>query len=989
MIVDTRYRLPEALKADLSLRTPNWGFGQFSEVIYNRTYSRAIDGRQERWHDTVIRAVEGEFSILRWHFKQSGVRWDEALWSYYARRTAELVFELKLLPPGRGLWAGGAEHVFKVGNAALNNPLHEDTQILTKEGGWQRIGDLAGQHVTVLSNTKLYGRDAETTTANAVWAEAAVSESETHPALRLVYRDPIGQDYEVIASENHRWFRKRNTKTQWERVTTPDLRVGDWLPMTRPPKYYAVSPQGVQHGFFFGDGTKANGELHAFHSEKIDLLRALFTNVEDVTDGHAVVRTCPLGWGGPPEGGFRSDRRYVYGFLAGYFAADGCVGANGEMTLSSANLDNLRQVRALFRELGVSTTAPKLVSTSSNYKDERSLYEIRIYPGHMQEDFFFRATHRERWEANRGRFTKCHVRVMSVTRIADPQRVLCATVPGYEQFVIDGFCLTSNCGFVDVRTLSSDAGWLMDHLMLGVGVGFSTNQWDGGLSSTGRASSRHTFVIPDSREGWVESVKLLIRSYEQSPGSAGVDFDYALIRPAGSPIRGFGGVASGPGPLIALHEKLRQRLDAYCDGGVARSELVADIMNLIGKCVVAGNVRRSAEIALGSPYDDAFLNLKNAERFPERNTYPAGWASLSNNSVVLASDADFEMLPDLVPGIIHNGEPGFINLQTIQKWGRLGKRKDDRAVGANPCSEIPLESYELCCLVEVFPTRCASTEEFFEALQLATLYASAISLLPSHDPRTRQVVDRNHRIGVSLSGLADWKDAIGVPRLTRLLRDGYKVVERMNETLMARVGLPPSVRLTTVKPSGTISQLAGVASGMHHPWDRWSLRRVRIGANTPLVPVLQAAGVPHEPDVTDPSNTLVFEFPIEFGGGHTRPQSEVSVWEQMAFVAMLQRDWADNMVSNTITFGPQEESQLAHVLGMFAPVIKSTSMLPDLDAYAKSRGEQPAYAQAPYEKITRDEHRRRSAAIRPIDWSRFEGSDGEDSKYCASDSCEV
>lgn len=667
MIVDQRFHLKTSFKQELAERPINWGFGQYSEAIYFRTYSRLKpDGSQERWHDTVIRVVEGEFSILKWRMKQNGLLFDDTHWNYYAEETARYMFDFKLLPPGRGLWAM-TDHTFEIGNAALNN-----------------------------------------------------------------------------------------------------------------------------------------------------------------------------------------------------------------------------------------------------------------------------------------------------------------------------------CGFVDVRNLSQDAGWLMDHLMLGVGVGFRTDNWWGWTLTkpTVDVGEWKAFVVPDSREGWVESVIFLIQQYEKPNGMIPT-FDYSLVRPLGAPIRGFGGTASGPEPLMELHRLLTQRLDAYVDGFVSSSELVTDVMNLIGRCVVAGNVRRSAEIALGKVSDDTFLNLKNSERFPERNDWTTGWGHLSNNSVVLEQDEEFENLPRIVEGIIRNGEPGFINLQAIQKWGRLGKPKDDAALGANPCGEIPLESYELCNLCEVFPTRCTTTGDFHQALELATLYATIVSLLPSHDSRTNAVVTRNHRIGVSLSGLADWKDQIGIPALTRKLRDGYRVVEDTNSRLARIVGVPPSIRLSTVKPSGTISQLAGVSSGMHHSWDRWFIRRVRIGATSPILDILTASGVPYEPDVKDPTGTLVFEFPLEVAGGITRPQAEVSVWEQLAFVAQLQRDWADNMVSNTITFGPDEEDQIIHALGMFAPVIKSTSVLPDLDAYAKANGAPPAYQQAPYEKITREEYRRRRRGVSSIDWTEFGGSDGEDSRYCTDDACEL
>src|SRR5690606_39940006 len=140
-----------------------------------------------------------------------------------------------------------------------------------------------------------------------------------------------------------------------------------------------------------------------------------------------------------------------------------------------------------------------------------------------------------------------------------------------------------------------------------------------------------TFQIPDSREGWVESVDRLLRSYFRE-GQTPVEFDYSLIRPAGEPIKRFGGVAAGPGPLRRLHESLVSLLDSRAGDTISSADIV-DIMNMIGKCVVAGNVRRSAEIAFGLPDDKEFLALKNPEIHPERMG-PDGWGHLSNNSVM-------------------------------------------------------------------------------------------------------------------------------------------------------------------------------------------------------------------------------------------------------------------------------------------------------------------------------------------------------------------
>lgn len=535
-----------------------------------------------------------------------------------------------------------------------------------------------------------------------------------------------------------------------------------------------------------------------------------------------------------------------------------------------------------------------------------------------------------------------------------------------------GAAALNNCGAVDTTDLAHAADWTMDMLMCGVGVGFNT-AWRGDGVIRPDKGRGVPYVIPDSREGWVASVRLLIESYTR--GGAWFRFDYEKIRPAGSPIRGFGGTASGPAPLIELHERIETALDRFVHGEIDATRTTADIMNAIGACVVAGNVRRSAEIALGSAMDETFLDLKDYARFPERAQI--GW--MSNNTVVLTCNEEFAKLPQIAQRIRHNGEPGIMNLINIQKFGRYGKESPDGAWLANPCAEIPLESFELCNLAEVFPSRCGSEEEFYEVLRYATFYASTVSLLPTHRTETNAVVVRNRRIGVSLSGVADMLDELGATELTRRLRQGYKIVKSENELLAAQAGIPPSIRVTTIKPSGTISQLAGVSSGMHFPTFQYAIRRMRVGNDAPICAVLKRAGVPHEPDSYS-HNTTVFEFPID--QGKTRKATAVSAWEQFAFLAMLQREWSDNMVSCTVYFDPETEAhQIEQMLAQFAPVIKSVSMLPHT--------QEGAYAQMPYEGISKEEYDRRVAAMPMIDWSRFGGSDGMESRFCSNDTCEL
>ena len=575
-----------------------------------------------------------------------------------------------------------------------------------------------------------------------------------------------------------------------------------------------------------------------------------------------------------------------------------------------------------------------------------------------------------------------------------------------------GSMALNNCAATDTADdLVLSAEWTMDCLMNGVGVGFTTN-WRGTATPPDKTNGE-TFVIEDSREGWVTSLIRLMCAYVDSPRHGKNNypiFDYSKIREAGLPIKGFGGTSSGPDPLKQTHERIESYLDAFCKGRLectsttwkemdgtwkevevevnkpySHTRLIADIFNSIGACVVAGNVRRSAEICLGDVNDEDFINLKNYEKHPERSAI--GW--MSNNSVVLKPDKgyeDFSYIPEMAKRIRDNGEPGMTNLYNTQKFGRFGKVHPDKATLTNPCGEIALENFELCNLAEVFPPRCANVDRFNKALEFATFYASTVSLLPTHRPETNAVITRNRRIGVSISGIAQWAsgacpDTWGLMNYTRMgqmMRNGYKIVRRKNKELADEAGVPVSVRVTAIKPSGSISLVAGVTPGVHYPISRYAIRRVRIGMTSPLVKPLIEAGVPHEKDqVSD--NTFVFEFTIDHGD--VRECEKVSPWEQFSLVQMVQKHYSDNSVSATIYFDKEKDGpDIEKMLAMFIPNLKSISMLPHAGH---------GYAQAPYEPISKEVYEKRCSEFKMPEFDTVVGNIPEGSKFCSGDRCEL
>lgn len=546
-----------------------------------------------------------------------------------------------------------------------------------------------------------------------------------------------------------------------------------------------------------------------------------------------------------------------------------------------------------------------------------------------------------------------------------------------------------NCAFVSTSEMTKanpakPFGFLMEASMLGVGVGFDDKGADKDFNIYEPTRPMVIDTIEDSREGWVNSVVSLINSYLK-PDQNPLEFDYSLIRPSGTPIKTFGGTAAGPDPLIKLHNHIRKMFDGRAGQKLTRVD-IADIGNTIGVCVVSGNVRRSAELLIGRLDDQDFLNLKNSEKFPERNSYSAespGWGWMSNNSVETSVGTD---LSNIVDGISRNGEPGVIWMDMSKKYGRLAdppNNKDHRVAGYNPCAEQSLESYECCTLVETYLNRHDSLEDFRRTLKFAYLYAKTVTLLPTHWEETNAIMQRNRRIGTSVSGVANFADKLGLPVLREWLDSGYQTVQRYDNIYSEWLGIRESIKTTTVKPSGTVSILAGESPGVHWtPGGKYFLRAIRFANDDPMLPLFKMANYRVEPASESPDTTSVVFFPIKSDA--RRSEKDVTIFEKMSLAATAQRYWSDNSVSVTISFDAEEEKHhVGTVLHMYDGQLKTVSFLPQGNF---------TYPQMPYTQIEQNDYDESSKNLLPIDLDGIYAglaADAIGEQYCTTDSCEI
>lgn len=647
------------------------------------------------------------------------------------------------------------------------------------------------------------------------------------------------------------------------------------------------------------------------------------------------------------------------------------------------------------------------------------------------------------------------------------------------------------------------------------------------------------FVVPDDREGWVESTGKIIDSY-LIPDRRPVLFDYSQIRPKGLPLKTFGGMSSGPIPLVDLHINIRRTFNRNLNKPITVTS-IADVMNLIGKTVVSGNVRRclpkgtsvhttsgpvaienitpehtlvtwrgeqkvkqlfdqgeqsiyhittdigtlrctenhrvavmtqynpslnkykyefvrcaeldpdmklvhsthdmpgipkvkksfpspvniksiqrdvetvhcydieveisndikakydltddncrefainegfivhnSAEIALGKHDDKEFLNLKNYVENPERMDY--GWAS--NNTVYGKLGMDYT---DVADRIADNGEPGVLWLENAHKYGRMNGEEnttDTRTKGVNPCGEQILENYEMCVLVETFPHRAESLEDFKRTLKFAYLVGKTVTLGSSQWPETNRVQMRNRRIGCSVSGITQFLAVNNINVLKQWLNEGYEIVRKWDDIYSDWLCIPKSVRVTTIKPSGTLSLLAGATPGIHFPQARFYIRRVRLMKDSYLVPKLKAAGYKVEPCIGTEKTTVVVEFPTKLPE-KVRTVDEVSVYEKVNLAQFMQENWSDNSVSVTVCFDKKTEGkEIKNILNYAQYNLKAISFLPRLDSTT-------AYPQMPYETITEEKYLEMSKDLKQLDFSEVtkKTADKESDMYCDGDKC--
>ena len=567
-------------------------------------------------------------------------------------------------------------------------------------------------------------------------------------------------------------------------------------------------------------------------------------------------------------------------------------------------------------------------------------------------------------------------------KIMPSMRALMTAGPALERDHIAAY----NCSFiaVDNPRAFDEAMYI---LMNGTGVGFSVEQkYINALPVIAEDffKTETVVVVEDSKLGWAKAYKELIALLYQGQIPK---WDLTKVRPAGARLKTFGGRASGPDPLDAL---FRFTIETFRNAAGRRLKPVEahDIMCKIGEVVVVGGVRRSALISLSNLDDFEMAKAKSGQWWEDN-----GQRALANNSAV------YNMKPNTAQFLREwrnlyeskSGERGIYNMDSVRKHiDTFGRRDSSKVMGTNPCGEILLRANEFCNLTEVVIEADDKVEDLSEKVRLATILGTWQSTLTNFKYIRKSWKDNceeERLLGVSLTGIYGNKITATNSKDLGGILDALREESVMTNAKEAdKLGINPSASITCVKPSGTVSQLTGVSSGIHPWYSEYYLRSVRGDNKDPLTSFLKDAGIPNEPDVMKPDDTTVFYFPIKAPKNAVLTK-DLSAVDHLEMWKTYREHWTEHNPSVTVNVREDEWLRVGAWVYDNFDSIGGVSFLP---------ASEHTYKQAPYQEITKEEY---EEAVKnmptSIDWSilslyeKVDSTTGSQELSCVAGVCEI
>ena len=563
-------------------------------------------------------------------------------------------------------------------------------------------------------------------------------------------------------------------------------------------------------------------------------------------------------------------------------------------------------------------------------------------------------------------------------------RCLMTAGPALERDNVAGF----NCSYLPIdHPRAFDE--LMYILLCGTGVGFSVErQYVNKLPEVAEEfhDSETTIAVPDSKIGWAKSYRQLLSLLWAGEVP---QWDVSRVRGAGEPLKIFGGRASGPQPLVDL---FIFTIDIF-KGAKGRNLTTLECHDLcckIAEVIVVGGVRRSALISLSNPSDGRLRTAKSGQWW-----LTEGQRALANNSACYTDRPEFSFFLDEMRALYESksGERGIFSREAAKNIAaRNGRRDVDHEFGTNPCSEIILRPNQFCNLTEVVVRAEDSLATLKEKVRNATVLGTLQATLTDFR-YLRAIWKKNTEeealLGVSLTGIMDHpllSGREGSPEKLKKTLDALREVAiETNKEWAARLGVAPSAAITCVKPSGTVSQLVDSASGIHPRFSPFYTRTVRADVKDPLTEYMQYAGFPNEPDVTAPSTTVVFSFPIRSPVGATCTK-EVGALGQLNSWRNFAESWCEHKPSITVYYKDEEFFGVCQWMWENWDIMSGISLLPHTDH---------TYQQAPYQECTEEEYNDLKGRMPKFDWTalaKYERGDttvGSQELACVGGACEI
>jgi ribonucleoside-triphosphate reductase len=544
-----------------------------------------------------------------------------------------------------------------------------------------------------------------------------------------------------------------------------------------------------------------------------------------------------------------------------------------------------------------------------------------------------------------------------------------------------------NCSYVAVDRIQA-FDEILYILMNGTGVGFSVErQFVSELPRVAEEfhASDTVITVADSKMGWAKAFKELMGMLYigQIPR-----WDLSKVRPAGAPLKTFGGRASGPAPLEALFNFTVTTLKGSAGRKLSSLEC-HDIVCKIAEVVVVGGVRRSALISLSNLSDDRMRHAKSGQWWndnPQR--------ALANNSACYTEKPDMGIFMSEWNALYESksGERGIFNRESANRMAEMSGRREieGHEFGTNPCSEIILRNREFCNLSECVVRPGDTKETLLEKVRIASILGTLQSTLTNFkyvSSAWKKNCSEERLLGVSLTGIMDCRLTNGKDKnISALLEELKAEAVKTNKEWAEKLGIPQSAAITCVKPSGTVSQLVDAASGIHARHNPYYIRTVRGDKKDPLTQMMTDEGFPVEDDVMNPANTAVFSFPMKVDKGAVF-RTDMSAIEQLELWLTYQKHWCEHKPSVTISVKDNEWMEVGAWVYKHFDWMSGVSFLPFSEH---------TYQQAPYQDTDKEGYEFLLEKMpKEVDWSKlseYEMSDmtiGSQELACAAGFCEI